>query len=83
MKAHNKSPVFSENAKASATADENGKEIYKTDIVAPYYIVDDENTDGFTVGKDVLEKGKTYTITVTAESTYKLKSEPVAITFKV
>ena len=112
IKAHDKAPVFPENAKASASidengnyrisfteakvpedyivhgyevkvSDENGKEIYKTDFVAPYYIVDNENTDGFTVSKDALEKGKTYTITVTAESAYKLKSEPVTMTFKV
>lgn len=61
--------------------DENGKDIYKTDFVAPYYIVDDENTDGFTVGVDILEKGKTYTLTVTAESAYKNKSDNVKMTF--
>ncbi len=112
MKAHDETPVFPENAKASAVTDENGnyrisfteaevpdgyivhgydvkitdekgKEVYKTDFVAPYYIIDDENTDGFTVGKDILEKGKTYSLTVTAESAYKYKSEPVTMTFKV
>ena len=62
--------------------DENGREIYKTDFVAPYYIVDNENTDGFTVGADILEKGKAYTLTVTAESAYKYKSETVTLTFK-
>lgn len=63
--------------------DEQGKEVYKTDFVAPYYIVDDKNTDGFTVGKDILEKGKTYTLTITAESAYKYKSETVSINFTV
>ena len=63
--------------------DDNGKEVYKTDFVAPYYIVDNEKTDGFTVGKDVLEKGKNYTLEVTAESAYKNKSETVKMTFTV
>ena len=110
MKAHDKAPVFPENAKASATTDENGnyrisftrpeaadgfivhtydvkitdengKEVYKTDLVAPYYIIDNRTTDGFTVGKDILKKGKTYTLTVTAVSAYKLKSEAVSMVF--
>ena len=64
-------------------ADENGKEIYKDNIISDYYIVDDINTQGFTVAKDVLEKGKNYTLTVTAESAYHLYSQPVSLDFAV
>lgn len=111
MKAHDKTPVFPDNATASAIIDENGnytirftsaeaadgyivhsydaeitdedgREVYKSEFVAPYYIINDENTDSFTVGKDILKKGHTYTLTVTAESAYKLKSVPATITFR-
>ena len=43
--------------------------------------IDNRTTDGFTVGKDIPEKGKTYTLTVTAVSAYKLKSEAVTMQF--
>ncbi len=62
--------------------DEKGNEIYKDNLIADYYIIDDINTQGFTVGKDILEKGMTYTLTITAESAYHLYSEPVTLTFK-
>lgn len=63
--------------------DENGNEIYKDNIIADYYIIDDVDTQGFTVSKDLLEEGKSYTLTVTAESAYHLYSEPKTMTFSV
>lgn len=63
--------------------DENGKKIHKDNIIADYYIVDDIDTQGFTVSKALLEKGKTYSLTITAESAYHLKSEPITLTFTV
>ena len=63
--------------------DEKGNEVYSDNFVAPYYIVDDEDTQGFTVSKDVLTKGNTYTLTVTAESAYRLYSDPAVMTFSV
>ena len=61
--------------------DENGNTVYKDNFIADYYIVDDVDTQGFTVGKDILAKGKTYTLTVTAESAYHFYSEPINLTF--
>lgn len=110
MKAHDKTPVFAEDATASAItddngdyrisftnaeasdgfivheykvsiADENGKEVYKDHFIADYYIVDDIGTQGFTVGKDILEAEKTYTLTITAESAYHFYSDPITLTF--
>ena len=66
--------------KVSVT-DENKKEVYKDNFISGYYIVDDDNTQGFTVGKDLLTAGKTYNLTVRAESAYQKYSEPVTLTF--
>lgn len=63
--------------------DENGKKIYDDQFIAPYYIISDKATDGFTLPGDALEKGKTYTLCVTAESAYHKKSEPVTLSFTV
>ena len=63
--------------------DENGNKVYGDEFIATYYIVDNDNTQGFTVAKNVLQPGKTYTLTVTAESAYHKKSEPVTINFTV
>lgn len=112
MKAHDKAPVFNEDATASvntddngdyrvsfthvqvpdgyivheyklSVSDENGKEIYKDNIIADYYIIDDVDMQGFTLSKDLLEQGKTYSLTVTAESAYHFYSQPVTLTFTV
>lgn len=64
-------------------ADESGKEIYKDNLIADYYIVDDIDTQGFTVSKDLLDAGSTYTLTVTAESAYHFYSEPKTLSFTV
>lgn len=64
-------------------SDDNGQEIYKDNIISDYYIVDNVDTMGFTVAKDLLEKGRTYSLTVTAESAYHLYSEPITMSFTV
>lgn len=61
--------------------DKNGNEIYRDNIIADYYIIDDVDTQGFTVSKDLLEAGMTYTLTVTAESAYHFYSKPIILTF--
>ncbi len=61
--------------------DKNGKEILKDNIIVDYYIIDDFDTQGFTVSKDLLEAGITYTLTVTAESAYHFYSKPIILTF--
>lgn len=63
--------------------DGNGNEIFKDNIISDYYIIDDVDTQGFTVSKDLLEAGKTYTLTVTAESAYHFYSEPKTLTVTV
>ena len=63
--------------------DENANEIYKDNIIADYYIIDDIDMQDFTVAKDMLEEGNSYTLTVTAESAYHFYSEPKTLTFTV
>ena len=63
-------------------ADEDGKEVYSDNFIAAYYIIDGDNTQGFTVDKSILEAGKSYTLTVTAESAYHNYSEPITINFE-
>lgn len=62
-------------------SDEKGKEIYKDNIIADYYIIDGVDSQGFTVSKDLLDSGNTYTLTVTAESAYHFYSEQKTLTF--
>lgn len=64
-------------------SDENNNEIYEDNFIASYYLIKDENTQSFTVSKDVLTEGKTYTLTITAESAYHKYSEPETVTFTV
>ena len=64
-------------------ADETEKEVYDDNFIASYYIIDDDNTQSFTVDKNILEAGKTYTLTVTAESAYHIYSEPISLIFTV
>ena len=64
-------------------SDKNGKKVYKDNIISDYYIIDDIDTQGFTVSKDKLQPGKTYTLTVKAESAYHLYSEPIELTFTI
>ncbi len=61
--------------------DEGGKELYEDNFIADYYLVDDENSQGFTVSGDILGKGEKYTLEITAESAYHLFSEPAVISF--
>lgn len=63
--------------------DESGKELYKDNFVAPYYLINNSTSEGFTVSKDILESGKAYTLTVTAESAYHKHSEAKIMTFTV
>ncbi len=66
-----------------SVSDENGNGIYSDDFIATYYIVDEDDTQGFTLAKDMLEAGKAYKLTVTAESAYHRKSKPVTLSFTV
>ena len=63
--------------------DENEKKVYDDSFIASYYIIDEDNSQGFTVDENILEAGKTYTLTVTAESAYHICSEPVELSFTV
>lgn len=63
--------------------DKNGKKVFKDNIISDYYIVDDIDTQGFTVSKGTLQPGETYTLTVRAESAYHKYSEPTELTFRV
>lgn len=66
-----------------AIKDENKKTVYKDNFIATYYIINEKNTQEFTVPKDILEKGKNYTLTMIAESAYHFNSEPVTITLTI
>lgn len=63
--------------------DDNNKEIYNDNFIATYYLINDSTTEGFTVSKEILEKGKSYTLTVAAESAYHKYSESKSVTFTV
>lgn len=66
-----------------AITDENNNEVYKDNFIAAYYLINNEDTQGFTVSKDLLEKGKSYTLTITAESAYHKYSEAKTVSFTV
>ena len=61
--------------------DENGKKIFSKNFIDDYYVIDGDSTADFRIGSDTLETGKSYTVTVRAESAYHLYSEPVELQF--
>lgn len=63
--------------------DKNNKTVYKDNFISTYYIIEENNTQGFSVAQDLLTAGETYTLTITAESAYHLYSEPITLTFSV
>lgn len=57
---------------------------YIKTILLPHIILQTmKKTEGFNVGQDILEAGKTYTLTVKAESAYHFYSESVKTEFTV
>ena len=66
-----------------AITDENNNEIYEDNFIASYYLINESTTEGFTVSKDLLEKGKVYNLTIKAESAYHKYSEEKTVTFTV
>lgn len=61
--------------------DADGETLYEENIIADYYIIDDDDTFRFTVANGLLQENSTYTLTVTAESAYHKYSQPVELTF--
>ena len=61
----------------------DGKELYKEQFVADYYIIDDDNTSGFSVPAGVLSEGESYTLVITAESAYHKKQTSGEISFTI
>lgn len=61
--------------------DDAGKTVYSKNMIDDYYVIDDDNTADFRIGTDTLESGKSYTLTVRAESAYHLYSETVTLPF--
>lgn len=61
----------------------DGKELYKEQFVADYYIIDEDNTSGFNVPSGILEKGSSYTLELTAESAYHKKQTSDKISFTI
>lgn len=57
--------------------DENGKKIYKEKLIDDYYFFDGDSLADFNIGAGVLESGKTYQVTVTAQNAYHRNSAPV------
>ncbi len=64
-------------------SDMKGKEIYKEQFIADYYIIDEDKTSEFNVPSGILEKGGQYTLEITAESAYHKKQASSAIIFDV
>ena len=61
--------------------DENGKTVCSDTFINDYYVIDDDDTADFRIGTDTLESGKTYTLSVRAESAYQKKSDTVKMEF--
>ncbi len=61
--------------------DENGKKVHSDTYVDDYFVFDDDDTADFRIGTDTLESGKSYVLTVTAESAYHLHSQTVKMPF--
>lgn len=61
--------------------DENGKRVYKEKLIDDYYFFDNDGVADFNIGAEVLQSGKTYSVTVKAENAYHRTSKPV--TFSV
>ena len=61
--------------------DENGKKIFSKNFIDDYYVIDDDDTADFRIGTDTLESGKSYTLTVRAESAYHFYSDTVSLPF--
>jgi len=61
--------------------DENGKKVFSKNFIDDYYVIDGDDTADFRIGADTLESGKTYTVTVRAESAYHFYSEPITLSF--
>lgn len=55
----------------------DGKEIYSEQFIADYYIIDDDNSVGFSIPENLLKKGEEYTLKITAESAYHKKTEHI------
>lgn len=61
--------------------DSSGKKIFSKNFVDDYYVIDDDSTADFRIGKDTLVSGQKYTLVVTAKSAYHLKSDTLELEF--
>ena len=59
----------------------DGQWMYTKNFIDDYYVIDGDSTADFRIGSDTLETGKSYTVTVRAESASHLYSEPVELQF--
>ena len=60
--------------------DESGKTVVSEKFVDDYFVFDDDSTADFRIGNS-LESGKTYSLTVVAESAYHKKSDTLTLSF--
>ncbi len=61
--------------------DESGKKVFSDKFVDDYFVFDDDDTADFRLGADTLESGKTYKLTVRAESAYRRTATSQEIEF--
>ena len=61
--------------------DESGKKVFSDKFVDDYFVFDDDSTADFRIGSDTLESGKTYTLSVKAESAYRKTATSPETTF--
>ena len=64
-------------------SDSKGKELYKEQFVADYYIIDEDSTSGINVPAGILEAGGDYKLEITAESAYHKTQKSGEILFTV
>ena len=61
--------------------DAKGKTVVNDTFIDDYFVIDDDDTADFRIGANTLEEGQTYTMTVTAVSAYRYKSEKLTLSF--
>ena len=61
--------------------DASGKKVFSDSVINDYYVIDGDPCAHIRIGAETLESGKTYQLTVRAESAYHKFSAPLELTF--
>ncbi len=61
--------------------DDGGKKVFGDTFIDDYFVIDDDDTADFRIGKDTLTPGEAYTLSVRAESAYHKYSKTIKLDF--